>query len=293
MYPCPSPRSALLRGRITIVAIATAIGFLTFAGASLAATGSVYVDGNFDVAAGHDFFGGATPANGGDAGLGYAVFPNLTTGADDTALGIASLRADESGGGNTASGFFALARNDAGNQNTADGSNALDHNTNGSQNVAVGQGALHTEKSGSNNLATGFAALRDNTSGSTNVAVGAFALCCNLTSSNNIAIGVSAGGSATGSNNIDIGNTGASGDGSTIRIGDGGAQKRTFIAGIHGASVGGSGEPVLIRPNGQLGTESTAKFADGTDVARLRAQNRRQAAEIAGLKREVAKLAKR
>ena len=35
------------------IAIATAIGFLAFASPSLAATGSVYVDSNFNAAAGH------------------------------------------------------------------------------------------------------------------------------------------------------------------------------------------------------------------------------------------------
>src|SRR2546423_13952276 len=68
---------ALARGTrpAAIIAIATAIGFFTLASPSLAATGSVYVDGNSNVGAGPDFFGGATPVGGGHVRPGSPPMP--------------------------------------------------------------------------------------------------------------------------------------------------------------------------------------------------------------------------
>src|SRR5881394_3387647 len=76
----------------------------------------------------------------------------------------------------------------------------------------------------------------------------------NTTGSSNIALGNSAGQDlTTGSNNIDIGNLGAAGDSKTIRTGTAGTQRKTFIAGISGATVA-SGVGVIVGSNGQLGT---------------------------------------
>jgi len=79
----------------------------------------------------------------------------------------------------------------------------------------------------------------------------------------NIALGFDAGQNlTTGSSNIDIGNTGVSGDATTIRIGTQGTQSATHIAGISGAIVG-KGEPVFVDSNGQLGTKkSSARFKE-------------------------------
>src|SRR4051794_11551389 len=99
------------------IAIATAIGFLAFASPSLADTGSVYVDGNSNVGAGHDFFGGTTPIGFNNVGLGYSVMSHLTTGND-----------------NVATGDFALYENTIGNRNLALGSSALAANTTGVRN---------------------------------------------------------------------------------------------------------------------------------------------------------------
>jgi hypothetical protein len=66
----------------------------------------------------------------------------------------------------------------------------------------------------------------------------------------------------TGNNNIDIGNQGAAGESSTIRIGAKKTQKNTFIAGINGVTVSG-GVAVIIDANGHLGTmTSSARFKD-------------------------------
>ena len=66
----------------------------------------------------------------------------------------------------------------------------------------------------------------------------------------------------TGSNNIDIGNLGVTGEANTIRIGTVGTQNATFIAGIRGVTVA-NGVGVIVGTNGQLGTvTSSARFKD-------------------------------
>ncbi len=94
------------------------------------------------------------------------------------------------------------------------------------------------------------------------MASGVNALLSNTTGSNNIAIGISAGlNLTTGNYNICIGNSGVAGESSTIRIGT--AQTATFLAGVNGVMTGGTGTPVLIDANGQLGTiSSSARFKD-------------------------------
>src|SRR6266581_6647000 len=57
----------------------------------------------------------------------------------------------------------------------------------------------------------------------------------------------------TGNANIDIGNVGVAAESRTIRIGTAGTQRKTFIAGISGATVA-SGVGVIVGSNGQLGT---------------------------------------
>jgi hypothetical protein len=91
--------------------------------------------------------------------------------------------------------------------------------------------------------------------------VGFDALSDNSTGSRNIALGYGAGQLiSTGSNNIDIGNSGAEGDSGVIRIGTEGTHKGTFIAGISGVTAGG-GVEVYINANGQLGTiKSSRRF---------------------------------
>jgi uncharacterized coiled-coil protein SlyX len=65
----------------------------------------------------------------------------------------------------------------------------------------------------------------------------------------------------TGSNNIDIGNFGVTGEAGKIRIGTAATQTATFIAGIHGAAVTGSA--VVVNSSGQLGVApSSARFKE-------------------------------
>jgi hypothetical protein len=114
---------------------------------------------------------------------------------------------------------------------------------------------------GNDNTASGAGTLVSNTTGSRNTATGHLALSANTTGNNNTAVGNGAGSSATtGSNNIYIGHNGFAAEGSTIRIGTGGTQTKTFIAGISGVTTGlGGAKAVVIDSNGQLGTVSSSR----------------------------------
>jgi hypothetical protein len=113
---------------------------------------------------------------------------------------------------------------------------------------------------GNNNTAEGFRALSQNTTGNNNTAEGFRALFSNTAGNNNVALGFNAGlNLTTGSNNIDIGNVGAAGESSTIRIGL--FQTRTFVAGVSGSPI--TGTSVVVNANGRLGTvASSQRFKD-------------------------------
>jgi hypothetical protein len=147
----PSPR--FTRGRFGIAALAASTAVLAFgASAALADPGSVYVDHNSNVGAGHDFFGGNTPSGGFNVGLGDSVMPNLTTGNFNLATGDLALFDNTTGFANVASGYLALESNTAGNDNVASGVQALAGNTTGSLNTAVGFDAGQDLTTGSNNV---------------------------------------------------------------------------------------------------------------------------------------------
>ena len=122
---------------------------------------------------------------------------------------------------------------------------------------------LSQNNTGSNNTATGASALVKNMGGLNNTAIGMQALNNNQAGSNNIALGSSAGSAVTGSNSIDIGNTGVAGESAKIRIGKQGTQNGSFIAGIYNISEpAASGiKAVYINSNGQLGTAAPASSA--------------------------------
>ena len=196
---------------------------------------------------------------------------DTSQGFDNTAIGFAALYNNTTGSGNTATGFNALFSLTTASDNTATGDGTLFSNTTGSDNTATGRAALFYNTTGSENTANGFDALVSNTIGNFNAAIGSQALLLNTTGSANTATGDSAlhnnttGGSnialgfqagqnlTTGNFNIDIGNVGVAGESKRIRIGTAGAQTKTFIAGISGATVA-SGVGVIVGSNGQLGT---------------------------------------
>jgi hypothetical protein len=220
---------------------------------------------------------GALLANTADenTAVGRSALSNNTSGSGNTAEGVAALAFNTSGAGNTAIGFNALLNNTIGMSNTAVGALALQENV-GISNTATGFFALGSNTTGDSNTSMGFGALTDNTTGAfntaigsgallanttanSNIAVGDSALLNNTTGSNNTAIGAGAGENLTiGDNNIDIANPGVAGDSATIRIGSGN-QTSTFIAGINGTAVTGTG--VVVSASGQLGVAtSSARF---------------------------------
>src|SRR6266566_3471938 len=114
-----SPRRLVRRGRAAIVLIATAMGFLTFAGTSLASTTPVFFDAN------------------GNVGAGPSPFNGTYSGSDNVVLGDTMMPALTSGSDNIASGFQALLANTSGSDNIAIGSNALRSNSAGAHNIAT------------------------------------------------------------------------------------------------------------------------------------------------------------
>src|ERR1700693_1712844 len=148
-----------------------------------------------------------------------------------------------------------------GDNNTGLGYFALSDNTTGHFNTATGQGATQGNTTGLSNTANGSFALFSNPTGNSTTAIGANTL-QNTTGFSNIGIGQDGGlNLTTGSNNICIGNSGVAGDAVRIRIGS--PQTATFVAGVNGVTTGGTGTPVLIDANGQLGTvSSSARFKD-------------------------------
>jgi len=238
--------------------VATAITMLAAATPTLASTGSVYFDNNGNAAAGGALFGG-TLTGCCNVGIGETVMPKLTTGSDNVATGTGVLPSD----------------------------------TTGSFNLGAGTLALNSATTADDNVATGYQALENNVGGNFNVADGVNTL-FNATGSSNIALGFGAGlNLTTGSDNIDIGNQGQNaGESKVIRIGTKGNQNRTFIAGISGRTVSGTGTPVVVNALGQLGTASAAKPAASkatTDrrLARMEAEIKRQQRQIGRLQREV------
>src|SRR5439155_631965 len=152
----------------------------------------------------------------------------------------------------------ALLNNSTGGHNTANGAFALFTNSEGADNTAIGDGALFANTA-DDNTAVGRSALSNNTSGSGNTAEGVAALALNTTGAGNTAIGAGAGENLTiGDSNIDIANPGVAGESATIRIGSGN-QTSTFIAGINGTAVTGTG--VVVSASDQLGVAtSSARF---------------------------------
>ena len=199
----------------------------------------------------------------GNTAVGLQALFNSTA-SQNTALGDLALYANVTGTHNTATGYEALYNNTA-DDNTASGVLTLFSNTTGARNTASGYLAL-TSSNGSDNTAFGKSAPQANAVGDHNTGVGSQSLQF-TTGGNNIGIGWLAGINVlSGSNNIMIGNVGSLSDSGTIRIGDTSIpqQTRAFLAGVRGVQTGSSGAvPVLIDPNGQLGTtNSSRRFKD-------------------------------
>jgi len=143
--------------------------------------------------------------------------------------------------------------------------------TGGTQNVGIGNATLKDTTSGQDNIMIGFVAGQEITTGSSNIGVGTSCFdgagSAGLkTGSNNIAIGNGAGSPYDGaeSSNILLNNSGVITENNTLKIGSGtgaGAKElsKAFIHGIRDIETEASGAiPVLIAPDGQLGTTSSS-----------------------------------
>jgi Chaperone of endosialidase len=230
-------------------AIATLSGILALKVKSGNASADIILDVN-------GYYSGSSTADLTNVFLGPAAGNSTMTGVYNIGLGSGPLPSNTSGSYNTAVGF-ALNQNTTGSRNTAIGDKTLEANHAGSGNTAVGSGALNGF-TGDNNSAFGVDALR-NSAGSNNIAMGLNAL-RNGAGSNNIAIGLNAGTVLTsGSNNIYIGNAGASaGETGQIRIGDNAVHTQgTVIASIYGFGATG-GAPVYVTSGGRLGTSTAS-----------------------------------
>lgn len=216
-----------------------------------------------------------------------------TGSATSTAVGRNALDPGASGDANTTVGYTAGTALTTGELNTAVGGRAFDAATTASENTAVGASSLGTTTTGDGNVAVGFAAaftqttgadntavgrnaLREKTTGNGNTAVGSGSLRNLATGGDNIAIGVNAGITATGgSSNILIGSGGVVNETGAIRIG-GAVHTATYVRGILGVNVGGTGVDVFVNSNHQLGTMNSSRrfkydIADLADGPRLHA----------------------
>ena len=193
--------------------------------------------------------------------VGDSALSTNTDAGENTAVGAGALQNNDSAvhgfaNDNTAVGASALLNNSDGDSNTANGARALMANLTGRRNTAVGFVALENSTDDFN-TAVGAGALFQNTTGFRNTALGDAALENVTTGRDNIAIGVDAGSSLTSSEieNIDIDNSGVTGESSTIRIGT--VQIAAFIAGVSGVTV--TGAPVVVNAQGQLGVAPSAQ----------------------------------
>jgi Collagen triple helix repeat (20 copies) len=137
-----------------------------------------------------------------------------------------------------------------GNYNVACGEKALLEDTGGEFNIASGAFALQMDTTGEGNVADGAFALVYNTTGIRNTALGDEALDGHIIGSDNTALGYRAGSLTSGSNNLDLSNSGVASDSGTTRIGTEGTQLRAFMAGIF--ATHSTGCFVQVTSEGQL-----------------------------------------
>lgn len=258
----------------------TAVGTGTLTGNTGAGNTAVGYDslqspsGSFNTASGYKSLqvNSSGAANTSD---GYQALQNNTTGSDNTAVGVDALVGNLSGSDNTSIGYQSLFNTFNGGRNVGLGSGAGYGFEQGGENVAIGYQSSYSGDA-SYTTAVGFHALyasNGGAGGNYNTAIGYDALDSLASGASNIALGANAGSSLTSTNNnIDIGNTGTTGDSGVIRIGTGGTQSSTYIAGISGVTV--TGAAVIVNANGQLGVQSSSirykedvhDMADATDA---------------------------
>ena len=200
------------------------------------------------------------------------------SGSANTFAGYAAGYTNATGIANSFYGWESGQSNLDGSRNTFYGYSAGGDNISGGDNTFSGFEAGLSNTLGDDNSFFGFQAGRNNTSGSLNTYAG-YQAGQNTTGSYNSFYGQQAGiNNPTGNSNIYVGNVGIGAENNIIRIGTPGTsnaqQNATYIAGIFGSSVGGSGIAVYVDSNGQLGTavssrrfkEQIRDMGDSTDA---------------------------
>ena len=176
-----------------------------------------------------------------DVFIGSSAGQQTTTGNGDVYIGLAAGQSATTAAYNTVVGAQSGASLTTGSYNSFIGFNAGLFTTAGQNNVFLGQGSGYSNTTGSNNSYYGWDAGFNNASGQYNLFVG-YAAGYNNTS---------------GSSNVYLGNQGTN-ESNTMRLGDPNGQSSTYIAGIYGVTSG-SGVPVYINSNGQLGTLTSSR----------------------------------
>ena len=215
----------------------------------------------------------------GNAGLDATTNFMGTTDAVDVAFRRENTAAGRIGATSTSFGLNALTSGTATNS-TAFGNSALAANTTGEGNAAFGTGALSSNTDRNNNTAFGFNALNVSTNAG-NSAFGSGALVANINGTNNTAIGLNAGSTVTGSSNIIIGaSTNAPSATGSLQLNIG-----NTIYGILGPTnaskritIGGGGTPAPaatldVRASSPTGTTTTVDGILIPRVTRQRAQS--------------------
>lgn len=232
------------------------------------------VTGSFNVSVGDNtltaFTGSNTVAIGGgclqsltsgqnNTGVGYVALQSLTTGGNNTCLGAGAGQSFVGNDNNTAIGYNVLNDN-TGDSNTVVGSEAGGGTGNGAQNALLGFQAGVLLTNGTGNTGIGYAPVNALTTGSYNTSIGWETLFSLATGSYNTALGYYAGSQLNGSetSNIYVSNVGVTGESHVMRLGTTGSGNnqvnKSFMAGVYGVTVGGSGIAVVVDNAGQLGT---------------------------------------
>lgn len=129
--------------------------------------------------------------------------------------------------------------------------------TSGNADVFLGGAAGAATTTGNGDVYVGWTSGSSATTGAYNTFLGAQTGFYNTAGSGNLYLGFSAGiGNTSGSNNVYLANGGVDAESNTIRIG--GSQQAAYMAGVYGVTAG-SGVPVYITSNGQLGTLTSSQ----------------------------------
>ena len=202
-----------LRGNTVTGTRNTAVGraalYVVTSGGSNTAVGMnsmiAHTTGSFNTAIGESALAANTTASGNTA-VGYQASYSMLSSSGITAVGYRALYTNTTAN-NTAVGYQALFTN-VGQSNVAMGNNTLYANTSGEFNVGIGDLALRFNTTASNNTAVGYQA-GYLTTVANNTFLGTYSGYYNTTGVSNVALGYGAyaqsGTSATGSNNIAIG----------------------------------------------------------------------------------------